>query len=53
MKFLKKIFIKLLNIGPKDVEANRPIGVDVGVVDPGCEGYLLIARCYTICHAIT
>ena len=28
------------NMAPKDVKANRPIGVDVGVVDPGCEGYL-------------
>ena len=31
--------LKLKN-APKDVQANRPIGVDVGVVDPGCEGYL-------------
>ena len=28
-------------MAPKNVEANRPIGVDVGMVDPGCEGYLL------------
>jgi len=27
-------------LGPKDVETNRPIGVDVRVVDPGCERYL-------------
>ena len=26
--------------GPKDVEADGPIGVDVGMVDPRCEGYL-------------
>ena len=25
---------------PKDVEADRPVGVDVGMVDPRCEGYL-------------
>ena len=31
--------LKLEN-APKDVQANRPIGVDVGVVDPGCERYL-------------
>lgn len=27
-------------LGPKDVEADGPIGVDVGMVDPRCEGYL-------------
>ena len=27
-------------MAPKNVEANRPIGVDVGMVDPRCEGYL-------------
>ena len=35
------IYKTVKHFGPKDVEANRPIGVDVGMVDPGCEGYLL------------
>ena len=37
----KEIIYKTVkHFGPKDVEANRPIGVDVRVVDPGCERYL-------------
>ena len=34
------IYKTVKHFGPKDVEANRPIRVDVGVVDPGCERYL-------------
>ena len=43
--------LKLKN-APKDVQANRPIGVDVGVVDPGCERYLQCNATYSLLRLV-